>query len=78
MFFEDWADRIGNNQIRYSIVGISPEGDFLSNDIIRVDFTNEEDATMMRLKGIPEEFQKYLQFTDWFESVDDKNLSQVN
>lgn len=78
MFFEDWTDRIGKNEIRYSIV--SGDGGGLSSwdDIIRVDFDNAEDATVMRLTGIPEEFQKYLKFADWFTSVDDPTLVQVN
>jgi len=78
MFFEDWADRIGNNQVKYSIVAGDGGGRTSWNDIIRVDFVNEEDATMMRLRGVPEEFQKYLKFADWFTSVDDATLHQVN
>ena len=60
MFFEDWADRIGNNEIKYAIVAGDGGGKTTWNDIIRVDFINDEDATIMRLKGIPDEFQKYL------------------
>lgn len=78
MFFEDWADRIGRNEIRYSIVAGDGGGMTAWNDIIRVDFENEEDATIMKLKGIPPEFQKYLKFADWFTSVDDTSLVQVN
>lgn len=79
MFFEDWADRIGANKIKYSIVaGAGLDGMTTWSDIIRVDFENEEDATIMRLKGIPDEFQKYLKFVDWFTSIDDDCLVQVN
>lgn len=78
MFFEDWADRIGENKIEYSVVAGDGGGITFWNDIIRVDFADSEDATVMRLKGIPEEFQKYLKFADWFTSVDDTSLVQVN
>ena len=60
MFFEDWADRIGNNDVKYSTIDNSTH----RNHIIKIDFVNEEDATIMRLKGIPDEFQKYLKFAD--------------
>jgi len=67
MFFEDWADSICNNEVRYSIVG--GDGGGLTtwsqwNEIIRVDFVNEEDATLMKLKGIPEEFQNHLELVN--------------
>lgn len=71
MFFEDWADRIGNNEVKYTIVAGDGGGKSSWNDIIRVDFANEEDATIMRLKGIPDEFQKYLKFADWFTPIDE-------
>lgn len=78
MFFEDWTDRIGKNKIEYSIVAGDGGGITSWNDIIRIDFVDNEDATIMRLKGIPEEFQKYLKFADWFTSVDDPTTTQVN
>ena len=65
MFFEDWTDSICNNQVKYSIVGGDGGGITAWNEIIRVDFENEEDATIMKLKGIPEEFQKYLKLVNW-------------
>lgn len=78
MFFEDWADRIGNNEIKYAIVAYKDAGPAPWHEIIRVDFANDEDATIMRLRGIPEEFQNYLKFANWFTSVDDMSLAQVN
>lgn len=78
MFFEDWADRIGKNEISYSVVAGDGGGITQWNDIIRVDFANEEDATIMKLKGVPIEFQRYLKFIDWFKSVDDTSLVRVN
>lgn len=59
MFFENWADGICNNEVKYSIVG--SDGGQTAWKIIRVDFMNDEDATLVKLKGIPLEFQKYLE-----------------
>lgn len=64
MFFEDWADNICNSNVKYSIVGGDGGGLSSWNEIIRVDFDTEEDATAMLLKGIPNDLQKYLKFTD--------------
>lgn len=50
MFFEDWADQICDREVSYTMVA----------DTIRVDFSKEEDAIAMKLKGIPEEFKKYI------------------
>ena len=65
MFFEDWTDRIGNNSIKYS----AHKDIDRYCDIVRVDFTNDEDATIMRLIGIPEEFQKYIKFADYIPQI---------
>ena len=59
MFFEDWADQICDGEVSYS-VALGPGGRFRQNETIRVDFVNEEDAVAMKLKGIPDEFKKYL------------------
>lgn len=64
MFFEDWADSICNNEVKYSIVAGDGGDRTFWNDIIRVDFENEEDATIMKLRGVPEEFQKHLRLVD--------------
>ena len=58
MFFEDWADSICNNEVSYSY----ESGSRCDNSpyTIRVDFVNKEDALAMKLKGIPDEFKKYL------------------
>jgi hypothetical protein len=60
MFFKDWTDRICNEEVMYSTVETDGGGKHWWNETIRVDFTNEEDAVAMRLKGVPEEFQHYL------------------
>jgi len=68
MFFENWADRIGTNEIKYSVIDTVdtniPSKSDVVREVIKVDFENEEDATVMLLKGIPSEFKKYLRFTD--------------
>lgn len=56
IFFQDWADRICNEEVFYS--PLQPNG------YIRVDFKNEEDAIAMKLRGIPAEFQKYLEIVN--------------
>lgn len=59
MFFKDWADSICNNEVTYSFL----PGSYCDNTttrMIRVDFVNEEDAVAMKLKGVPDEFKKYL------------------
>ena len=60
MFFEDWADHICDQQVRYSIVETDGGGKYWHNETVRVDFVKEEDAVVMKLKGIPDEFRNYL------------------
>lgn len=64
MFFESWADEICNKQISYSVIGSDGGGKHWHNEFIRADFENEEDALILKLKGIPTEFQKYLEISD--------------
>lgn len=54
LFFQDWTDGICNEEVEYSTVAT----------IIRVDFKNVEDAVAMKLRGIPLEFQKYLEIVN--------------
>jgi hypothetical protein len=57
ILFKDWADQICHNDVAYSSI--------LNNnsaiETIKVDFINKEDAVAIRLRGIPEEFQKYME-----------------
>jgi len=64
MFFKDWADSICNREVAYSISRKTVPGSGFSRDIIRVDFENEEDAVALKLIGIPQEFQQYLEIVD--------------
>ena len=59
MFFKDWADRICNNEVRYSIIAADRMSG-RNTETIQVDFVNEEDAVAMKLKGVPDEFKNYL------------------
>lgn len=59
-FFKDWVDGVCNDEITYSIVKSKNSHRLNWEETIRVDFVNEEDALAMKLRGIPEEFQKYL------------------
>ena len=63
MFFKDWVDRICNNEVRYSVVSTLVSFDMVlgkNTHTIQVDFTNEEDALAMKLKGVPDEFKDYI------------------
>lgn len=72
MFFENWTDKIGENSIEYKISSST------SAEFIRVNFAKKEDAIMMRLSGIPDEFQKYLKFADEIKSIDNSGAVLVN
>jgi len=65
IFFKDWVDDTCNNQVNYKV-----ERDVRKNwepgmvrykETFRVDFETQEDALAMRLKGVPREFQSYLE-----------------
>lgn len=65
MFFQNWADEICNSKVSYSCVATDGDGIVWRNEIIRVAFENEEDATIMKLKGIPDEFKNYLKIVEY-------------
>jgi hypothetical protein len=52
LFFKSWIDNECNNEVEYKIE---------RNNIFQVDFNCAEDATALKLKGIPIEFDKYLE-----------------
>jgi len=65
IFFKDWVDDSCNNQVQYKI-----ERDVIKDwepgmvhyrETFRVDFERREDAVAMSLKGVPREFQQYLE-----------------
>lgn len=55
MFFKSWIDDICDNEVQYTV-----EHNVL--DTLRVDFDKREDAVLVKLRGIPTEFDKYLEF----------------
>lgn len=57
LFFKDWIDTLCENDVQYNIEQI----DNTNDSIFKVDFNNSEDAVALRLKGVPEEFQPYLE-----------------
>lgn len=70
IFFKDWVDDSCNNQVHYKI-----QRDFKKDwepgmvhyqETFRVDFEKQEDATAMSLKGVPKEFQQYLEIVKQF------------
>lgn len=64
MFFEDWADGLCSNEITYSTIATEGSGFSHTTELIQVDFVNEEDAVAMKLRGIPQELQKYLEIVN--------------
>jgi hypothetical protein len=72
LFFKDWVDTSCNNEVHYRVeqmptVQVKP-GIFLPDSPtyrrFRVDFEREEDALALRLRGVPNEFQNYLEIVN--------------
>lgn len=73
LFFKDWVDNNCNNEVNYKIerkpvaawvqglgAVYAPTG-LSSSETFRVDFEKQEDLLAMKLKGVPEELQHYLE-----------------
>jgi len=60
LFFKDWVDDTCDNQVNYKVEKTISSG-IGRYDIFRVDFETQEDITAVILKGIPQEFQSYLE-----------------
>jgi len=65
IFFKDWVDDTCNNQVQYKVQR-DVEKDWVPGmvtykETFRVDFESQEDAMAMKLKGVPKEFQSYLE-----------------
>ena len=58
LFFRDWVDDVCNNQVQFRLEQVSVSG---IQDTLIVDFNSVEDAVAMRLKGIPPNFERYLE-----------------
>ena len=67
MFFMDYIDDTCDNQVKYKIESAGdPEcgpGTTGYQETFRVDFDKPEDTLAVYLRGIPKEFQMYLEFT---------------
>lgn len=65
MFFKSWVDDICNNEVKYTIEhSLRAVPDSMLDqveELFRVDFNSVEDATVIKLKGIPVEFQEYIE-----------------
>lgn len=64
LFFKDWVDDTCDNRVKYSIER-NVRRDWMPGmvhygETFRVDFEHQADAVAMRLKGVPREFQQYL------------------
>lgn len=75
LFFKDWVDNTCENKVEYKIENV-PESAWIygrgtvhgkgipSYETFRVEFENREDALALKLKGIPDEFQHYLEIIE--------------
>ena len=65
LFFKDWVDNICDNEVRFTVqrdvIKDWTPGMVSYTETFRVLFENQEDELALRLKGVPVEFQKYLE-----------------
>lgn len=65
MFFKSWVDDICNNEVKYTVehtLRAVPDSMLDQvEELFRVEFDQIEDATAIKLKGIPTEFQEYIE-----------------
>jgi len=59
LFFKSWVDEVCNNGARCKINKYTPVATQYRNTFC-VEFPREEDALMMKLKGLPSEFENYI------------------
>lgn len=61
IFFKDWIDRSCDNEVKI-VKHYTRDPVYFDNLMyFEAQFTNIEDATAIKLKGIPNEFEKYLE-----------------
>lgn len=60
-FFKDWIDRACENEVKVSKHSYPDPTRFETLHYFQAQFYNVEDVTALKLRGIPEEFQKYLE-----------------
>ena len=67
LFFKDWVDNTCNNEVHYKMENQTMKSTaYEPNAIYRyhifeVMFDKQEDALALMLRGVPEEFQNYLE-----------------
>jgi hypothetical protein len=65
LFFKAWVDDACENQVQYKVTrDIEKDwepGMVKYRETFRVDFDRPEDALAMRLRGVPSQFQTYLE-----------------
>jgi hypothetical protein len=63
LFFKSWVDATCNNEVDYTLTEVleAPEGSLQWEEVYRVDFERTEDAVALKLKGIPVEYQNYIE-----------------
>lgn len=72
LFFKDWVDTTCDNEVHYKIESVPGTAYVYGRGAVhskhlptyetfRVDFDKQEDALALMLKGVPEEFQSYLE-----------------
>jgi hypothetical protein len=63
LFFKSWVDTTCNNEVDYTLTEVTeaPEGSLQWEEVYRVDFERTEDAVALKLKGIPLEYQNYIE-----------------
>lgn len=65
LFFKDWVDDTCNNEVHYNVERDVEKdwepGMVRYRETFRVDFERQEDAVALRLKGVPKEFQNFLE-----------------
>ena len=64
LFFMDFIDDTCDNKIQYQLEREWQPGMVHSTETLRIDFEREEDTLAMYLRGVPKEFQQYLEIVD--------------
>jgi hypothetical protein len=62
-FFKYWVDDTCNNEVDYSVESVSTASidSRKLEELVRVDFEHIEDAVAIKLKGVPREYQPYIE-----------------
>lgn len=61
LFFQNWIDSICDKRVEFNIVGHSKDKVGPDREIFSIQFQEQEDVVILKLKGIPEEFQEYIE-----------------